>query len=72
MIKYACPVWQSSLTIDEHRQHEAVQERVVVIISDCNDYEFCCALHGLELVKTRLDNLSRNFKTLVTYAICNY
>ena len=61
MTEYACPVRQSFLTVDEHRQLEAVQKRAIVIISGSNDYEFDCALFGLELVKTRLDNLSRNF-----------
>jgi hypothetical protein len=66
VVEYACPVWQSSLTVDEHRQLEAVQKRAVFIISGSNDYEFYCSLYDLELIQTRLDNLSRKFyyKTL--------
>ena len=67
------PVWQSSLTIDEHHQLEAVQKRAIFIISGSSDYEFYCSLYDLELIQTRLDNLSRKFyyKTLQPHDCLN-
>ena len=61
VIEYACPVWQSSLTVDELRRLEAIQKRAIMIISGANDYEFYCSLYDLEQVNTRLDTLTRNF-----------
>jgi len=55
VIEYACPVWQSSLTVDELRRLEAIQKRAVMIISGANDYEFYSLLYKLEQVNTRLD-----------------
>jgi hypothetical protein len=66
MVEYACPVWQSSLSVDEQRQLEAVQKRAIFIVSGSCDYEFYCSLYNLELIQTQLDNLSHKFyyKTL--------
>ena len=61
VIEYACPVWQSSLTVDEQRKLDAIQKRAIMIISGSNDYEFNCSLYDLELMQTRLDKLSRKF-----------
>jgi hypothetical protein len=73
VIEYACPVWQSSLTVNERRQLETVQKRAVFIISGSDDYEFYCSLYDLELIQTRLDNLSRKFyyKTLQPHDCLN-
>jgi hypothetical protein len=64
-VEYACPVWQSSLTVDEHRQLEAVQKRAVFTISGSNDYEFYCSLdfHC---------RTSRFLKSFLPHAIINY
>ena len=61
VIEYACPVWQSSLTVDELRRLEAIQKRAIMIISGANNYEFYCSLYELEQVQTRLDTLTRKF-----------
>jgi hypothetical protein len=47
VVEYACPVWHSSLTVDEHRQLEAVQKRAIFIISGSNDSEFYCILYTI-------------------------
>ena len=60
-IEYACPVWQSSLTVDELRRLEATQKRAIMIISGASNYEFYCSLYKLEQVQTRLGTLTRKF-----------
>jgi len=65
VIEYACPVWQSSLTVDELRRLEAVQKRAVMIISCANDYEMYCLLYKLEEENTRLDILTRKLYTKI-------
>jgi len=61
VIEYACPVWQSSLTVDELRRLEAIQKRAIMIISGANDYECYCLLYKLEQVNTRLDTSNSKF-----------
>jgi len=39
------------------------------INSDANDCELNCALYGLQRMKTRLRNLSRNFYLTIYYEI---
>jgi len=66
VIEYACPVWQSSLTVDELRRLEAIQKRAFMFISGANDYtNFYYLLYKLEQVNTRLDTLTRNLYTKI-------
>jgi hypothetical protein len=61
IIEYACPVWQPGLT-EEHRQRlEAIQCRALRIISGSTDYELQCAIHDIDPVSIRLQNLTRSF-----------
>jgi hypothetical protein len=39
VIEYACPVWQSGLTIDQCGRVEFIQRRALHIISGSLDYE---------------------------------
>jgi len=55
VIEYACPVWQSSLTVDELQRLKAIQKQAVMIISGAKNYAFYCLLYKLERVNTRLD-----------------
>jgi len=57
VIEYACPMRQSSLTV-ELRRLKAIQKRAIMIISGANDYAFYCSLYKLEQVITRLDTLT--------------
>ena len=61
VIEYACPVWQSSLTVDELRRLEAIQKRAIMIIYGAINYEFYCSLYKLEQIQTRLRILTRKF-----------
>jgi hypothetical protein len=61
VIEYACPVWQSGLTLDQRGRLESIQRRALHIISGSLDYELNCALYDIETVDTRLDILSRQF-----------
>ena len=61
VIEYACPVWQSGLTIDQRGRLESIQRRALHIISGSLDYELNCALCDIETISSRLDNLTRSF-----------
>jgi hypothetical protein len=61
VIEYACPVWQSGLTIQQRDRLEAIQRRAFAIISGSSDYELHCALFDIEPISVRLDNLARSF-----------
>jgi hypothetical protein len=57
VVEYACPVWQSGLTIAQRDRLESLQRRAIKMITNSNDYELQCALYGIELIGVRLDNL---------------
>ena len=61
VIEYACPVWQSGLTVEQRDRLESIQRRALNIISGSSDYELNCVLYDIEPVKVRLDNLARSF-----------
>ena len=61
VIEYACPVWQSGLTIAQRGRLESIQRRALHIISGSLDYELNCALCDIETISSRLDNLTRSF-----------
>ena len=61
VIVYACPVWQSVLTIDRRGRLESIQRRALHIIFGSLDYELNCALCDIETISTRLDNSTRSF-----------
>jgi hypothetical protein len=61
VLEYACPVWQSSLTSDQHERIEAVQRRALRIISGSKDYDLQCAIYDIEPLSIRLRNLSKSF-----------
>ena len=65
VIEYTCPVWQSSLTVDELRRLDAIQKRATMIISDANDYEFYCSLYELDQVNTQVDTSTKNLYTKI-------
>jgi Domain of unknown function (DUF1891) len=54
-IEYACPVWQSGLTIEQRDLLESIQRRALKLISDSLDYELYCALYNIEPISVRLD-----------------
>ena len=61
VIEYACPAWQSSLSAYDMHRLESIQKRAIRVIFGSNDYEFYCVTCGLELLQTRLNNLSQTF-----------
>jgi hypothetical protein len=61
VVEYACPVWQSALTIALRDRLESLQRRAIKMITNSNDCELQCALYGIELIGVRLDNLARLF-----------
>ena len=61
VIEYACPVWQSGLTIEQRCRLESIQRRALHIMSGSLDYELNCALYDVEPISVRLDNLTRSF-----------
>ena len=61
VIEYACPLWQSNLTVEQKHQLERVQQRAIYIITDSADYELQCALLDIEPIYLRLDRLTRDF-----------
>ena len=61
VIEYACPVWQSGLTVEQRDRLESIQRRALHIISGSSDYELNCVLHDIEPIRVRLDNLTRSF-----------
>jgi len=61
VIEYACPVWQSGLTMDQRGRLESIQRRALHIISSSTDYELNCALCDIETISIRLDNLTMSF-----------
>ena len=61
VIEYACPVWQSGLTVEQRGRLESIQRRALHIISGSLDYELNCGLHDIEPISVRLDNLTRSF-----------
>jgi hypothetical protein len=61
VIEYACPVWQSGLTIEQRCRLESIQRRALHIMSGSLDYELNCALYDVEPISVRLDNLTKSF-----------
>jgi hypothetical protein len=61
VIEYACPVWQSGLTLEQRDRIESLQRRALKLISNSHDYEFYCVLYNIEPIAVRLDNLARLF-----------
>ena len=63
LLEYACPVWQSGLTIDQRSRLESIQRRALHlhIISSSLDYELNCTLCDIETISSRLDNLTKLF-----------
>jgi hypothetical protein len=61
IIEYACPVWQSGLTVEQRDRLESIQRRALKLISNSLDYELYCALYNTEPISVRLDNLARSF-----------
>ena len=63
VIEYACPVWQSGLTVEQRGRLETIQRRALYIISGSldYDYELSCVLFDIETVSTRLETLTRSF-----------
>jgi len=61
VIEYACPVWQSGLTIEQRGRLESIQRRALHIMSGSLDYELNCALYDIETISVRLDNLTKTF-----------
>ena len=61
VIEYACPVWQSGLTVEQRSRLESIQRRALHIISGSLDYEPNCVLYDIETISARLDNLTRSF-----------
>ena len=61
VIEYACPVWQSGLTVEQRGRLESIQRRALHIISGSLDYELNCVIYDIETVSARLDNLTRSF-----------
>ncbi len=60
VIEYACPVWQSSLTIEQRDRLESVQRRAIRIISGSSDYELYCTIYGIEPLSVRLNELTKS------------
>ena len=48
IIEYACPVWQSGLTIEQRDRLESIQRRALKLIFSSLDYELYCALYNIE------------------------
>ena len=67
VLEYACPVWQSGLTVEQRDRLESVQRRALRLISGSTDYELQCVLFGIEPISVRIDNLTRAF----FYCICD-
>ena len=61
VLEYACPVWQSSLTVHQRDRLESIQRRAVAIITGSSDYEFHCVALDIQPVSVRLDALARSF-----------
>ncbi len=61
IIEYACPVWQSGLTIEQRDRLESLQRRALKLIFNSLDYELYCALYNIEPISVRLDNLACSF-----------
>ena len=59
VIEYACPVWQSSLTMEQRNRLESIQRRAIRIISGSSDYELYCTIYGIEPLAVRLDELTK-------------
>jgi hypothetical protein len=72
VVEYACPVWQSGLTVAQRDRLESLQRRALRVISNSNDYELYCVLYGIEPISVRLDNLTRLFfkECAVTTTVC--
>jgi hypothetical protein len=67
VLEYACPVWQSGLTVEQRDRLESVQRRALHLISGSTDYELQCVLFDIEPMCVRIDNLARAF----FYRICD-
>ena len=61
VIEYACPVWQSGLTVEQRGRLETIQRRALYIISGSLDYELNCVLFDIETISARLETLARSF-----------
>jgi hypothetical protein len=61
VLEYACPVWQSGLTVEQRDRLETVQRRALHLISGSTDYELQCVLLNIEPICVRLEALSRSF-----------
>ena len=61
VIEYACPVWQSGLTVEQRDQLETIQRRAMCIITGSRDYELQCALLDVEPISVRLNGLASAF-----------
>ena len=61
IIEYACPVWQSSLTVDQLDRLEVLQRRAMKILSGSDDYELYSVIYNIEPIYVRLDTLARSF-----------
>jgi hypothetical protein len=62
VLDYACPVWQSSLTVrQQDRLHDSIQRRALQIITSSSDYELQCVVLDVEPILMRLDRLARTF-----------
>ena len=61
VIEYASPLWSSSLTGEQTRQLECIQNRALYIITGSNDYDLQCVLLDIEQIPVRLERLARDF-----------
>jgi hypothetical protein len=48
VLEYACPVWQSGLTVEQRGRLESIQWRALHLISGWLDYEIQCVLLDIE------------------------
>ena len=59
--EYACPVWHSSLTADQHETLESLQKRAMRIIFNHDDYTISLIIAGFDNLQTRREHLTEEF-----------
>ena len=62
VLKYACPVWHSSLTAAQSRALQSIQWRAMrIIYADDDDYTLLLILAGLDTLESRRAQLTECF-----------
>jgi hypothetical protein len=61
VLEYACPVWHTSLTVEQTNRIEHIQRRTLLIIYGVKDYTAICNTLELPTLFERRESLSKSF-----------